>query len=104
VSWGKVDKFGDGPNWLKRFLDACPDSECHVDEIALHWYGDASWTQAFKDYISDSHTRFGNRNIWITEMRVDSGDANAFFKDVLPWLDGLDYVKGKTDAVTHTPR
>jgi O-glycosyl hydrolase len=95
VSWGSPDVDGEGPNWLDQFMKACPDAECHVDEIALHWYGDASYTDVFQKYVTDMHTRYGNKNVWITEMRVDSGDASAFFSKVLPWMDSQSWIKGE---------
>lgn len=101
-----------GPNgltWLKDFLSLCIG--CHIDFVPIHWYGSATNTVYFKNYLADAHAVAG-RNLWITEvclppvvLRVEeiliglqfngagsSAGKTAFLKNVIPWLDAQVYI------------
>ncbi|KIM45991.1 glycoside hydrolase family 128 protein [Hebeloma cylindrosporum] len=86
-----------GKTWLKNFINAC--SGCHVDAIAVHWYG--TDPQAFISYVQDFHNTFG-KNIWVTEFacqnfsggsQCDQNQVNNFMNTVTAWMDSTGYVE-----------
>ncbi|KAL8759003.1 MAG: hypothetical protein Q9199_001091 [Rusavskia elegans] len=78
-----------GLSYLKSFLDSC--GGCHVDFIAIHWYGLATddGVQHLKDHIGKAQEVAGGRAIWLTEFKPDGSDEQqaAFLGKILPWLD-----------------
>ena len=76
-----------GLNWLNNFLNTC--SDCTIDFLAIHWYGQANEAENFKSHVSDAKKLANGKPIWITEFKPDgSADDQAnFLKEVLPWLD-----------------
>ncbi|KAI4281409.1 MAG: hypothetical protein L6R38_003710 [Xanthoria sp. 2 TBL-2021] len=78
-----------GLSYLKSFLDSC--GGCHVDFIAIHWYGLATddGVQHLKDHIGKAQEVAGGRAIWLTELKPDGSDEQqaAFLGKILPWLD-----------------
>ena len=78
-----------GLSYLKSFLDSC--GGCHVDFIAIHWYGLATdeGVQNLKDHIGKAQAVAGGRAIWLTEFKPDGSDEQqaAFLDKMLPWLD-----------------
>ncbi|KAI9805476.1 MAG: hypothetical protein M1825_000727 [Sarcosagium campestre] len=84
---------GKGLEWLKSFLSAC--SDCQIDFIPIHWYGQPEQAQMFKDHVAAAGKLGGNKPIWITEFQAfGSSDQQAtFIADVLPWLDSQPYVE-----------
>ena len=84
---------GQGLSWLSSFVSSC--SGCHLDAIALHWYGNYASPSDFTTYVSGAYQQFG-KPIWITEFGTTSGtpdQVQSFLKVVLPWLDSQAYVK-----------
>lgn len=79
-----------GINWLKQFISGC-GSDCTIDFVVAHYY---AWDHAddFKTYLTTFHQTF-NKPVWVTEFGVTSGDADAFLKEVLPWLDAQDWIE-----------
>jgi len=82
-----------GLTYLENFISACKG--CHVDICPIHWYDSATNVPYFKSYIPQAYKACGNKPIWITEFGASGTDAEitAFLKEVLPWLDSLDYVE-----------
>ncbi|KAL8659584.1 MAG: hypothetical protein Q9226_000365 [Calogaya cf. arnoldii] len=78
-----------GLSYLKDFLDSC--GGCHVDFIAIHWYGLANddGVQHLKDHIGKAQEVAGGRGIWLTEFKPDGSDQQQaeFLGKILPWLD-----------------
>ena len=76
-----------GLNWLNNFLNAC--SDCTIDFLAIHWYGQANEVENFKNHIGDAQKIAKGKPIWITEFKPDGSaeDQAGFLKEVLPWLD-----------------
>ena len=70
-------------------MSAC--SDCTVDFIAIHWYGDANdfGLEALKQHIKDTQEMAEGRPIWITEFQpLGSTEQQAAFMDeILPYLD-----------------
>ena len=87
----------EGLNWLQAFLN----EGCHVDFLALHWYGRG--VDNFIGYITSVRERFGSRYpVWITEFACTSwnrnepasqGEINEFFDQSLARLDGTEWVE-----------
>ncbi|OCL09221.1 glycoside hydrolase family 128 protein [Glonium stellatum] len=83
-----------GLPWLQQFIGNC--TGCQIDFICIHWYDSPSNVAYFKSHVQDAYAAGGNRPVWITEFAPTSGtDAQkqGFLKQVLPWLDSLDYVE-----------
>lgn len=80
---------GKGINWLKQFVASC--SDCQIDFVVAHYY---AWDKAedFQNYLINFHKTF-NKPVWLTEFGVTSGNADAFLKTVLPWLDAQDWIE-----------
>lgn len=80
-----------GINYLKQFMDGC--SGCQIDFVVAHYY---AWDNVddFKNYLIKFHSTF-NKPVWVTEFGVNpgEGDANAFLKQVLPWLEEQDWIE-----------
>ena len=64
---------------------------CQIDFVVAHYY---AWDNAqdFKNYLEKFHKTF-NKPVWVTEFGVTSGDANAFLKQVLPWMDAQPWIE-----------
>ncbi|KAF1359544.1 hypothetical protein EJ07DRAFT_178611 [Lizonia empirigonia] len=78
-----------GINWLKSFMSGC--SDCKIDFVVAHYYaGDKA--EDFKTYMTNFHKTF-NKPVWITEFGVTEGDAPAFLKEILPWMDAQDWIE-----------
>ncbi|CAF5027605.1 unnamed protein product, partial [Rotaria sp. Silwood1] len=86
----------EGLNWLQAFLNA----GCHIDFLALHWYGRG--TDNFLRFITKAHERFGNKPVWVTEFACTSWNAsqpvsqeeiNDFFSQSIQNLDSIDWVQ-----------
>ncbi|KAG7095795.1 hypothetical protein E1B28_006495 [Marasmius oreades] len=78
-----------GQQWLRDFFAAC-NGGCRVDFLPIHWYGEGAAN--FNKYVSDMHTMF-NKPIWVTEFAPTGGDAVAFMRDTLKFLDSTSYVE-----------
>ncbi|KAG7095796.1 hypothetical protein E1B28_006496 [Marasmius oreades] len=74
-----------GQQWLKDFFAAC-NGGCRVDFLPIHWYGEG--TANFDQYVQVMHNMF-NKPIWVTEFAPTSGDALAFMRDTLTFLDSI---------------
>ncbi|KAL8771916.1 MAG: hypothetical protein Q9209_002854 [Squamulea sp. 1 TL-2023] len=78
-----------GLSYLEDFLSQC--GGCHVDFIAIHWYGLASkdGVQHLKDHIGKAKEVANGRPIWLTEFKPDGSDEQQaeFLGEILPWLD-----------------
>ncbi|CAO1597313.1 hypothetical protein XANCAGTX0491_001128 [Xanthoria calcicola] len=78
-----------GLSYLQSFLDSC--GGCHVDFIAIHWYGVATdeGVQNLKDHIGKAQAVAGGRDIWLTEFKPEGSDEQqaTFLGKMLPWLD-----------------
>lgn len=86
-----------GKEWIKGFLDSCDG--CHVDAIALHWYG--TDPQNFIDYVTDMHNTF-NKPIWVTEFACQNFAGGAqcswdqvfsFMRKVTGFMDSASFVQ-----------
>jgi hypothetical protein len=86
-----------GKPWLQSFINKC--SGCHIDAIALHWYG--TDPQALISYVQGFHTTFG-KDIWITEFacqnfsggpQCSQSDVVNFMNVVTAFFDNTSYVK-----------
>ncbi|KAL9600760.1 MAG: hypothetical protein Q9219_003001 [cf. Caloplaca sp. 3 TL-2023] len=95
-----------GLAYLATFLEQC--SGCHVDFLAIHWYGLATddGVQNLKDHVGKAKAMAGGRAIWITEFQPQGSDEQqaAFLDQILPWLDdksnGVDrYAYFKVDVM-----
>lgn len=95
-----------GLAYLADFLAAC--AGCHVDFLAIHWYGLASdeGVQHLKDHIAQARAMAGGRPIWLTEFQPQGSDEQqaAFLDKMLPWMDdksnGVDrYAYFKVDVM-----
>ncbi|KAL6714218.1 hypothetical protein ACLMJK_008713 [Lecanora helva] len=76
-----------GLNFLKKFLQQCPD--CQVDFIAIHWYGDAANSSDFENHVRQAYRVGGRRPIWVTEFGTTSGTAaqtETFLKTTMKWM------------------
>jgi len=78
-----------GINWLKSFVSQC--SDCQIDFVVAHYY---AWDKAadFKAYLQKFHDTF-NKPVWVTEFGVTEGDAPAFLKEILPWMDSQSWIE-----------
>lgn len=78
-----------GINWLKSFMSQC--SNCQIDFVVAHYY---AWDKAddFKAYLQKFHDTF-NKPVWVTEFGVTEGDAPAFLKEILPWMDQQSWIE-----------
>ncbi|KAL9023671.1 MAG: hypothetical protein Q9196_007052 [Gyalolechia fulgens] len=78
-----------GLAYLATFLESC--GGCHVDFIAIHWYGLATddGVQNLKDHIGKAQAMAGGRPIWLTEFAPSGSDEDqaGFLDQILPWLD-----------------
>ncbi|KAL8645023.1 MAG: hypothetical protein Q9210_006946 [Variospora velana] len=78
-----------GLSYLKDFLAAC--GGCHVDFLAIHWYGLASddGVRHLQEHIAKAQEMAGGRPIWLTEFQPSGNDEEqaAFLGKILPWLD-----------------
>ncbi|KAL4752753.1 hypothetical protein BDW72DRAFT_58233 [Aspergillus terricola var. indicus] len=88
-----------GLNWMRNFLNSCTD--CGVDALAVHWYGDsADDFKAFVEKATALADEFGINETWVTEFALNSdlsgsgGSSTSadFLSEVLPWLDAQDKV------------
>jgi hypothetical protein len=78
-------------DYLKNFMAGC--SDCQIDFVVAHYYAWAN-AQDFKNYLTKFHETF-NKPVWVTEFGVNpgEGDADAFLKEVLPWLDQTEWIQ-----------
>ncbi|KAL9005926.1 MAG: hypothetical protein Q9188_001340 [Gyalolechia gomerana] len=78
-----------GLAYLATFLESC--GGCHVDFIAIHWYGLATddGVQNLKEHIGKAQAMAGGRPIWLTEFQPSGSDEEqaGFLDQILPWLD-----------------
>ncbi|KAL8845612.1 MAG: hypothetical protein Q9176_000248 [Flavoplaca citrina] len=78
-----------GLSYLSDFLASC--GGCHVDFIAIHWYGLANddGVGHLKEHIAKAQEVAAGRPIWLTEFKPDGSDEQQaeFLGKVLPWLD-----------------
>ena len=81
-----------GLAWLAGFAEACVG--CTVDFYVVHWYDAAGQVDKFKEHCRRAHELTG-KPIWVTEFGATGGEreVEAFLREVLPWLDGQDYVE-----------
>ncbi|KAF2831405.1 hypothetical protein CC86DRAFT_138871 [Ophiobolus disseminans] len=79
-----------GISYLKNFMAACQG--CQFDFVVAHWYGTAN-ADEFISYLKRFHDTF-QKPVWVTEFGVNpgQGDANAFLKAVLPFLDSTEWI------------
>ena len=99
----------EGLNWLQDFLN----EGCHIDFLALHWYGRG--TDNLINFITNARERFGSRYpVWVTEFActswnpnepVSQEEINEFFDQTLARLDGTDWVERYSwfGATRHPP-
>ncbi|KAL9125504.1 MAG: hypothetical protein Q9217_005306 [Psora testacea] len=83
-----------GLSYLANFLAKCTD--CHIDFVPIHWYGDAGNSSAFERYVTQASTVAGGRPLWITEFGTTGGTAEQkerFLKNVMAWMDGTNLVE-----------
>src|SRR4051812_33205769 len=79
-----------GVDYLKGFLQGCKD--CKIDFVVAHWYDKANNVQYFKNHMKEVFEASGRKPLWITEFGVTEGDAVAFLKQVLPWMDQQEWI------------
>lgn len=80
---------GQGLEWLQSFLSAC--SNCTVDFVPVHWYGDPGDVAGFQNHVTQAYAAAGGRSLWITEFGTQSGTASQtyqFLTSVMAWMDG----------------
>jgi O-glycosyl hydrolase len=86
----------EGLNWLQAFLNA----GCHVDFLALHWYGRG--VDNFIRFMTNAHQRFGRKPVWVTEFACTSWNAsqpvsqqeiNEFLHEATEKLDRIDWIE-----------
>ncbi|CAF2767002.1 unnamed protein product [Rotaria sp. Silwood2] len=86
----------EGLNLLEAFLS----TGCHVDFLALHWYGRGA--DNFLRFITKAHERFGNKPVWVTEFACTSWNAghpvsqeeiNDFFRQATTKLDRTSWIE-----------
>jgi len=85
-----------GLPWLRDFLNACRPRQCKIDFVPVHWYGDCSNPDWFKNHINEAHGAGENRMVWVTEFGCKGNSEDQivnFFRNVLPWLDGQDFIE-----------
>lgn len=84
-----------GLDWLRKFLDLCSKRGCKVDFCAVHWYGEASQADALFTFLHQAQRACPGKPIWLTEFNVTgtNEEASSFLKQVLPTLDGLEFVQ-----------
>jgi hypothetical protein len=76
-----------GLTWLQKFLDAC--SDCQIDFIPIHWYGNWDNVEDFKNHATAAYQMTG-KPIWVTEFGVNNGNAQqieTFLQNVIPWMN-----------------
>ncbi|GAM37197.1 hypothetical protein TCE0_022f06912 [Talaromyces pinophilus] len=84
-----------GLTWLSEFFSNCTalKTNCTVDFIPLHWYGDF---QGLASYLGQVVAAYPNTSIWITEYALanaDLKDTQAFFQTSAEYFDRLDYIE-----------
>ncbi|EED20769.1 conserved hypothetical protein [Talaromyces stipitatus ATCC 10500] len=84
-----------GLSWLSQFFTNCTSlgTNCTVDFIPLHWYGDF---QGLASYIGQVVASYPNTSIWITEYALPHSDlktTQSFFQTSAEYFDRLDYIE-----------
>ncbi|KAL8721712.1 MAG: hypothetical protein Q9225_001662 [Loekoesia sp. 1 TL-2023] len=78
-----------GLAYLTSFLNQC--GGCHVDFLAIHWYGLATddGVKDLQDHIAKTQAMAQDRPIWLTEFQPQGSDEQQaeFLGKILPWLD-----------------
>lgn len=103
-----------GLTWLSEFFSNCTSlkSNCTVDFIPLHWYGDFQGLASYLGQVVATYVctianfrlananiwfcRYPNTSIWITEYALadaDLKDTQAFFQTSAEYFDRLDYIE-----------
>jgi len=85
-----------GKTWMETFMNDC--GGCHVDAIALHYYGTES--SDFISYVTDFHNTWG-KPIWVTEVACENfgggaqcsqSQTQAFLDEITGWMDSTSWV------------
>lgn len=87
-----VTASGTGIPWLIDFFSAC--SNCSVDFIPLHWYGEGVGN--FYQYLWSIHGQFPSKPIWVTEYACTSTNETViadFLNQSITYLDSLDWIE-----------
>ncbi|KAL2869544.1 glycoside hydrolase family protein [Aspergillus lucknowensis] len=102
VLWNNEGPSSGGPYnstvWTEFFLGNC--TGCQLDFLAIHWYQDcfaadgqkgADW---FIGNVTNAHETL-DLPIWVTEFECygEEDEQIAFLEEVLPWMDGQEYVE-----------
>lgn len=103
-----------GLTWLSEFFSNCTSlkTNCTVDFIPLHWYGDFPGLASYLGQVVGTYVytfanfelvkanvcfcRYPNTSIWITEYALanaDLKDTQAFFQTSAEYFDRLDYIE-----------
>jgi len=88
---------GEGLEWLKSFMDACnaQDGGCPVDFCNVHWYSQPQYANTLFEHLEKAREICNGKKVWLTEFApIEASDEQLaeFIKDVIPKLDGLDYL------------
>ncbi|KAK7460894.1 hypothetical protein VKT23_008822 [Stygiomarasmius scandens] len=79
--------------WLKDFMDAC--TGCTVDFLVIHWYGQGP--ENFIQLLEDTHKKFPDHNIWVTEWADttidDSAVVQTFLEQTARYMDSQPWVE-----------
>lgn len=84
-------------DWMGTFLGEVSKRGGHVDFICVHWYGSWKDIQQFKNFIGQTHARFG-KNIWVTEIGIttasnpSTAQVKAFVMNAFTWMNAQGYV------------
>lgn len=90
---------GQGLSWLTEFLGGC--SDCGVEALAVHWYGDS--VDDFTKFVKESMDLASKHNIpevWVTEFALNQDTAQQrsdqhsadFIRQARSFLDKQDMV------------
>lgn len=88
----------EGLSWLSSWIDTCKtlDEPCHYDFCNIHWYSQAAYTDTLFTQLEAAYDLCG-KPIWLTEFAptgASDSEVSAFFEEVIPKLEALDYVEG----------
>lgn len=53
--------------WLQAFLYYC-NGRCKIDFVLIHWYGDYTDINGFKEYLNAANQIAGSLDLWVTEV------------------------------------
>ncbi|ATZ55926.1 hypothetical protein BCIN_12g04740 [Botrytis cinerea B05.10] len=98
-----------GITWLSNFFSACATAgtNCTVDFIPLHWYGNF---EGLASFIGEIRGTYPNTSIWLTEYALndqplpttqDFFNTSAEYFDRLPYVDRYSYFGSFRSSVSN---